>query len=111
MKLKNALISLLCFTAYVLLLWQHYDMYIGTVLTAVINFMHIYSGILFSVILYCWRNRSIRQDDIGMYCGLLFVAALFNGIFTAMSWGAWIGLPLSAFLIIYIFANRRKFPE
>lgn len=111
MKLKNALISLLCFTAYVLLVWQRYDMYIGKVLTSVINIMHICSGALFALLLFVWRSRSIRQDDVAMYCSLLFFSALFNGIFTAMSWGAWIGLPVSAFLMIFLFANRRKFPE
>ncbi len=111
MKLKNALISLLCFIFYVLLVWQRYDMYIGTVLTTVINIIHVCSGALFALILYSWRSRKIRQDDVAMYCSLLFFAALFNGIFTAMSWGAWLGLPISAALMIFIFANRRKFPE
>ena len=111
MKQKNLLISLLCFAVYVLLVWQRYDMYIGKVLTCAINLMHILSGALFAVILCKWRSRKLRQEDVGMYCTLLFFAALANGIFTAMAWGAWVGLSLSAILMILIFANRKKFPE
>ncbi len=111
MKNKNLLYSLLCFVGYTLLVWQRYDMYIGKVLTAVINGVHIYSGGLFALILYGFRSKTIVQDDVGMYCCLLFFAALGNGIFTAMSWGAWLGLPVSALLMIFLFSQRRKFPE
>ena len=111
MKLKNLSLSLLIFAAYPLILWQPYDMYIGTVLTAIINIMHSLCGGLFAWLFWLWRSSKLKQEDVGMYCWLLFFAALCNGVFTTMAWGAWVGLPLSVIVLLCIFINRKKLPQ
>lgn len=109
MKKQSLLLCILFAVAYVLLLWQDYDMYIGTVFMVIINAIHILSALLFSVLLALLLKRSFPEEDMGMYVGLLVVCALCNGLFAMMNWGCCVGLALSVLaLLCLLFLHRKR---
>lgn len=84
------------------------SVYIPVVFNFICVVLDIWSVFTFGMLLYKQLSRQSIGDDMGMYCGLLFIGGIGHGIFAMMFWGCWLCLGLTVFSFIWLLMKKWK---